>query len=580
MTARTAVLSAGQLAQLAEHGEERRAEVGDVLFRVGDRRYPLIAIIEGEAAVLDQTGAEINRHGPFGFLGESNLLSGQTVFLTAVVTEPMRYIAVEREELRALLFEDTALSDLLLWTFMARREGLQAREGVGLEIVGPHSSGATRQLVEYARRNRLPFTWLDTDSSEHAEALAQIAELADDEIPLVRIPGGSELRNPSAGEVSRALGIGLDLDQAETVDLLVVGGGPAGLGAAVYGASEGLDTLVVEGSALGGQAGTSRRIENYLGFPAGISGSELTVRAVSQARKFGARMATPYRAVALEPGPEHHLVRLESGQEMRARAVVLATGAEYRRLPIPEIESYEGISIFYAAGPQEARRCSATRVGVVGGGNSAAQAAIWLARGGAIVTLFHRRADLTRDDVGLPDPRPRARRRPRPRTQRDRRAPRRRRPARGGDAPGRRAGPLSSLFLFLGAAPSTDWLGGAVALDDDGFVLTGQQAGAEGILETSVPGVFAVGDVRSGSLKRCATAVGEGAMVVRFVHERFSADVVEPRPPSAADTARKRPGLRRGWAASQPSSVAGPPTSADPQVSLRALQLPPRFADL
>ena len=164
------MLSEGQLAMLAEHGEERRAEVGDVLFRVGDRRYPLIAIIEGEAAVLDQTGAEINRHGPGGFLGESNLLSGQTVFLTAVVTEPLRYIAVEREELRTLLFEDSALSDLLLWTFMARREGLQARDGVGVEIVGPHSSEATRRLVEFARRNRLPFTWLDTDRPEHAEA--------------------------------------------------------------------------------------------------------------------------------------------------------------------------------------------------------------------------------------------------------------------------------------------------------------------------------------------------------------------------------------------------------------------------
>ena len=530
MAARTARLSEGQLALLAEHGEERRAEIGDVLFRVGDLRYPLIAIIEGEAAVLDQTGAEIIRHGAFGFLGESNLLSGQTVFLTAVVTEPMRYIAVEREELRALMFEDTALSDLLLWTFNARREGLQARAGVGVEIVGPHSSEATRQLVEFARRNRLPFTWLDPDRSEHADALSQLAGLADDEIPLVRLPGGLELRNPSAGEVSRALGIGLDLNQAETVDLLVVGGGPAGLGAAVYGASEGLDTLVVEGSALGGQAGTSRRIENYLGFPAGISGSELTVRAVSQARKFGARTATPYRAVALEPGADHHLVRLESGQEMRARAVVLATGAEYRRLPIPGIESYEGVSIFYAAGPQEAQSCGATRVGVVGGGNSAAQAAIWLARGGALVTLFHRRADLseTMSDYLIHDL------------------------VRAGvlirrhseiaaldgadgqlEAATLRDGErisLSYLFLFLGAAPCTDWLGGTLALDDDGFVLTGLPAGAAGILETSVPGVFAVGDVRSGSVKRCATAVGEGAMVVRFVHERFSSEVVGASP--------------------------------------------------
>ncbi len=498
-----------------------------MLFRVGDERYPLIAIIEGEAAVLDQTGAEIIRHGAFGFLGESNLLSGQTVFLTAVVTEPMRYIAVEREELRALMFEDSALSDLLLWTFNARREGLQKRIGVGFEIVGPHSSDATRRLVEYARRNRLPFTWLDPDRPEDAEALAQLAGLADDEIPLVRLTGGPELRNPSAGELSRALGIGLELDQTEMVDLLVVGGGPAGLGVAVYGASEGLETLVVEGSALGGQAGTSRRIENYLGFPAGISGSELTVRAVGQARKFGARTATPYRAVALEPGAEHHLVRLEGGHEIRARAVVLATGAEYRRLPVPEIESYEGVSIFYAAGPQEAQRCGATRVGVVGGGNSAAQAAIWLASGGALVTLFHRRADLseTMSDYLIHDL------------------------ERAGVAvrghseiaalhgvdgqleaatlkDGERV-PLSALFLFLGAAPNTDWLGSTVALDTDGFVVTGSQAGAEGILETSVPGVFAVGDVRSGSVKRCAAAVGEGAMVVRFIHEHFSANGIK-----------------------------------------------------
>ena len=220
------MLSEGQLAMLAGHGEERRAEVGDVLFRVGDRRYPLIAIIEGEAAVLDQTGAEINRHGPGGFLGESSLLTGQTVFFTAVVTEPMRYIAVEREELRALLFEDSALSDLLLWTFIARREGLQARAGVGFEIVGPQSSDATRQLVEFARRNRLPFTWLDTDRPEQAEALAQIPGLADNGIPLVRLPGGPELRNPSAGEVSRALGMGSSSSESETVDLLVGGGGP------------------------------------------------------------------------------------------------------------------------------------------------------------------------------------------------------------------------------------------------------------------------------------------------------------------------------------------------------------------
>jgi thioredoxin reductase (NADPH) len=528
------VLSEGQLALLAEHGEERRADVGDILFQIGDLRYPLIAIIEGEAAILDQSGVEVIRHHAGGFLGETNLLSGQTVFLTAVVTEPMRYIAVEREELRKLLFEESALSDLMLSVFMSRREALQARDGVGVDILGPQSSAATRNLADWARRNRVPFTWLDTDRPEHEGATAEIAGLAADEIPLVRLPGGTELRNPSAGEMSRALGIGLDLDQTETVDLLVVGGGPAGLGAAVYGASEGLNTLVLEGSALGGQAGTSRRIENYLGFPAGIGGGELTVRAISQARKFGARTATPYRAVALEPGPEHHIVRLDGGQEMRARAVVLATGAEYRRLPVSGIDSFEGVSIFYAAGPEEARRCAATRVGVVGGGNSAAQAAIWLARGGGLVTLFHRRADLreTMSDYLIHDLE-RADVQVRGRSEIVE--------LHGADGEleavtlndGDRV-PLSYLFLFLGAEPCTGWLGGTLALDDDGFVLTGSKANAEGILETSVPGVFAVGDVRSGSVKRCATAVGEGAMVVRFVHERFSA--ATPVAPVASTT--------------------------------------------
>ena len=303
---------------------------------------------------------------------------------------------------------------------------------------------------------------------------------------------------------------------------MIVGGGPAGLGAAVYGASEGLDTLIIESTVLGGQAGVSRRIENYLGFPAGISGGELTTRAVTQARKFGARMATPYRALALEPGTDRHIVRLDGGEEIAARAVVLATGAEYRRLPVADLEDYEGISVFYAAGPPEAQRCGATRVAVVGGGNSAAQAAIWLSRGGALVTLLHRRADLreTMSDYLIGD------------LERHGIAVRDRSEIaalHGSDgqleAVTLRDGeqlPLSYLFLFLGASPCTDWLGSAVARDEKGFVLTGAAAGAAEALETSVPGVYAAGDARSGSLKRCATAVGEGATVVRLVHDRLS----------------------------------------------------------
>jgi thioredoxin reductase (NADPH) len=506
------ILSASQLAMLAEHGEERQAAVGDVLFKVGDRRYPFIAIIEGEAAVMDGAGNEIVRHGPSGFLGEVNLLSGQTVFLTAVVTKPMRYIAVDRDELRPLLFEDGPLGDLLLSTFVARREALQQFDGIGVEIVGPRSSEQTRAMVDFARSYRLPYTWRETEAPDDS----------DGDLPLVRLPGGQELHGPSTGQVSRALGIGLELAPREEVDLVVVGGGPAGLAAAVYGASEGLDTLVIDSTALGGQAGTSRRIENYLGFPAGISGSELTSRAVTQARKFGARTATPYRALSLEVGDERHVVHLEEGRDIAARAVLLATGAQYRRLQCDDLGDYEGVSVFYAAGPPEAQLCGARRVGVVGGGNSAGQAAVWLARGGALVTLLHRRSDLRetmsdylvreleRYGVAVRDRSEIAR-------------------LHGADglleAATMRDGErldFSFLFFFLGALPCTEWLGDVVARDDKGFVLTGAGAGADFLLETSVPGIFAAGDVRSDSTKRCATAVGEGAMAVQLVHQRLA----------------------------------------------------------
>ncbi len=515
-------LSGSQLATLAELGEERSAAVGDVLFRVGDRRYPFVAILEGEVAILDSTGKEIIRHGASGFLGEMNLLSGQTVFLTAIVTRALRYIAVDRDALRPLLFDDGPLSDLLLSTFIARREALQQVEGIGIEIVGPHSSEATMQMVEFARSNRLPYTWRDPERGDDPSAAALIAGLDASSLPLVRLPGDTELRGPSAGQVSRALGIGRELEPREEVDLVIVGGGPAGLAAAVYGASEGLETLVVESSALGGQAGTSRRIENYLGFPAGITGTELTSRAVVQARKFQARTATPYRALSLEPGEERHLVRLEEGHEIAARSVLLATGAQYRRLPVDRLASYEGVSIFYAAGPPEAQLCGASRVAVIGGGNSAGQAAVWLARGGALVTLLHRRADLreTMSDYLVHE------------LERYGVAVRDRSEVaelHGGngqlEAVTLKTGEqlsFSFLFLFLGALPCTEWLGDVVARDENGFILTGAAADNDDLLETSVSGVFAAGDVRSGSTKRCATAVGEGAMAVQFVHGRLA----------------------------------------------------------
>jgi thioredoxin reductase (NADPH) len=504
-------LSSSQLAALAAIGEERSAPVGELLYQVGDRTYPFIAILEGEVAIIDAAGNELVRHGPSSFLGELNLLSGQTVFINALVTEPLRYIAVERGALRSLLNEDGPLSDLVLATFISRREALQTAEGIGIEIVGPHDSEPTMRMLEFARANRLPYTW---DDAAPADGGA---------LPLIRLPGGGELHGPTTGQVLRALGIGLELAPREEVDLLIVGAGPAGLAAAVYGASEGLDTLAIESTALGGQAGSSRRIENYLGFPAGITGTELTSRAVTQARKFNARTATPYRALSLAPGSSRHLVRLEDDREVAARAVLLATGAQYRRLPVDRLAEFEGMTVFYSAGAPEAQLCAGSRVAIVGGGNSAGQAAVWLARGGALVTLLHRRAELREtmsdylihelDRYGV--------------AVRDRSEIAALHGEDGRLATVTLAGgdqlPLSFMFLFLGAVPCTEWLDEAVARDDNGFILTGPAANVDNLLETDVPGVFAAGDVRSGSTKRCATAVGEGAMAVQFVHAHLAA---------------------------------------------------------
>jgi thioredoxin reductase (NADPH) len=510
---------------LARHGVERTAPVGERLYEIGDSSYPFIAILDGEAAVLDGAGNEIVRHGPSGFLGELNLLSGQTVFVTAVVTQPLRYIAIEREQLRELLFDDPSLSDLLLTAFVERRELLQQRHGVGIEIIGPHNSPDTRRLVDFARQQRLPHSWVNP--GENADAAALLGELSAARIPVVRIPGARVLHNPSNGELSRALGIGLALAPREEVDLVIVGGGPAGLAAAVYGASEGLDTLIIESTVLGGQAGASRRIENYLGFPAGISGNELTSRAITQARKFGARVASPYRAVALEPGEERHVVRLEDGIEIAARAVLLATGADYRRLPVAGLQEYEGVSAFYAAGPLEGQLCGGRRVAVVGGGNSAGQAAVWLARGGALVTLLHRRAELAEtmshylidelDRYGV--------------SVRDRSEITELHGASGQlDAVTLSDGaslPFSYVFFFLGAEPCTTWLDDVLERDSRGFILTGANDG--GRLETSVRGIYAAGDARAGSMKRCASAVGEGATVVSLVHEQLAAATARAR---------------------------------------------------
>ncbi|HEX4692672.1 MAG TPA: FAD-dependent oxidoreductase, partial [Solirubrobacteraceae bacterium] len=420
--------------------------------------------------------------------------------------------------------------------FIARREALQGVHGIGFEVLGPHSSQATLRIVEFARSNRLPFTWRDPEQADDEAAAVLVAGLDPADVPLVRLPGGVELRGPSTGELSRALGVGRELAPREQVDLVVIGAGPAGLAAAVYGASEGLETLVVESTALGGQAGSSRRIENYLGFPAGISGAELADRATIQAEKFGAHITVPVAATALDERDGRHLLRLDDGAAVAASVVVIATGVRYRRLDLPRLEEFEAHSIFYAATPMEARLCAGDPVAVVGGGNSGGQAALFLSRHAAHVRLLVRERELSEHmSRYLAD-----------RIERD--------PSievflhsevceligehaleaiavadqLTGD---RKQVPARALFVFIGAEPHTRWLDGRLALDTGGYVLTGPAAArARGdgreplLLETSLPGVFAVGDVRSGSAQRVAAAVGDGAVAIRLIHERLAHD--------------------------------------------------------
>ena len=503
-------LSPSQLAALAEIGEERSAPVGELLYRVGDRIYPFVAILEGEVAIIDAAGNELIRHGPSGFLGELNLLSGQTVFISALVVKPLRYIAVERDALRLLLNEDGPLSDLLLSTFISRREALQTVQGVGLEIIGPKGSEPTMRMLEFARANRLPYTWQDTTAPDRGPVRSCDCPAAE----------SCTVQPPARCCALSGSGWSSHLARRSTY----LSSAPARPGSRPRSTAppKGLTPWSSRAPRSAARPGRPRRIENYLGFPAGISGTELTSRAVTQARKFNARTATPYRALSLEPGNGRHRVRLEDNREIAARAVLLATGAQYRRLPVERLAEFEGLTVFYAAGAPEAQLCAGSRVAVVGGGNSAGQAAIWLARGGALVTLLHRRADLreTMSDYLIHDLERygvvvRDRSEIAALHGQDGRL----------EAVTLKNGeqlPFSFLFLFLGALPCTEWLDDTVRSDHNGFILTGTSANTENLLETDVPGVFAAGDVRSGSTKRCATAVGEGAMAVHFVHAHLA----------------------------------------------------------
>jgi thioredoxin reductase (NADPH) len=532
-------LTEDQFARLTAYGVAQEVRSRDVVFRPGDPAYDLIVIEAGWIEIVSPpTGEEpeavVAMYGPGGFLGELNLLTGQTAYLTARVTEAGRIHRISHERFRQLMADDPEISDVLLRTFLARRDLLRDSPAArGIEIVGSGISAAALALRTYAARQRLPHLWLDADSVA-GRAVMRLAPLAAAELPAVVTPD-RVLRRASPADLADALGLSYRRTAGKVADLTIIGSGPAGLAAAVYGASEGLDTLLLDAVGVGGQAAASSRIENYLGFPSGLSGHELTQRAALQALKFGAQLFSPCRVTALDTGAEHLRVDLADGTGISTRAVLIATGARYRALPLPRWAEFEGAGIYYAATEIEARACGTHPVTVVGGANSAGQAALYLASRGSQVTLSIRGQDaaagmssyllnrlyahpgvsvrlstevtglagsMALESLTLTDT----------------------------TSLSSAEQPCRGLFCFIGAEPATTWLHG-VTLDRSGYICTDVHLDPNELgptwtalgrrplpFETSVPAVFAAGDVRHGSMKRVAAAVGEGASSVRSMH--------------------------------------------------------------
>jgi thioredoxin reductase (NADPH) len=543
-------LDEAQLATMADVGRTEPISAGQTLFSPGDLDYELIVVLSGCIEILDDADTPQERllvsYGARQFAGELNLITAEPALLTGRVTAPGEAIFIDREGLRTVVSRDSRLGDMVMNALVARRAVLIEAES-GARLIGSGGDPATRELREFLTRNRVPHRFVDLDRDESVAQSPDGRPLAAGDLPML-VSGQKVLTAPTILEAANALNLRAPNKTAKMAwDTLIIGGGPGGLGAAVYAATEGLATILVDSVALGGQASTSSRIENYLGFPAGISGSDLAERAIAQARRFGLRTAVPERAERLRVEEGRYVVELDSGDELAARTVVLATGASYRQLPVDGCERLNGAGVFYAATLVEARMCGSESVAVVGGGNSAGQAAIFLSgtvervslllRGGElgasmsnylveqiesidnIDVLLHTEVREIAGDTELTA------------IVVEEKA--------GG---GRREQAVGGLFIFIGADPCTEWLDGALAKDDDGFLLTGSELEVAHLdadtglggrpalpLETSLPGVFAVGDGRSGSIKRVASAVGEGSMAVRVIHQYLALQGQQPQ---------------------------------------------------
>jgi thioredoxin reductase (NADPH) len=522
-------LTAEQIARVEPFGQIEDYPAGAELFRRGERSVDFYVVVTGAIEIVDPAGPDgetvIHVHGERQFTGELDLFNNRAILVSGRVGEPSRIIRVPRAAFRRLIDSEPDIGEVVMRAFILRRVGLMRYAQGGVVMVGTAQDGDTLRIQRFLARNGYPHRVLDGDDKE-ARSLMRRCDAEDAALPLVILPDDTPLHNPPTAALADALGLTEPFDPDHVYDLAVLGAGPAGLAAGVYGASEGLDTIVIEGMAPGGQAGTSSRIENYLGFPTGITGQALAGRAQVQAQKFGARLAISRAAAALECDGRPLRIRLDDGQSVAAHAVVIATGARYRRLDVPDYDRFEGQGIHYAATFIEGHLCARQEVIVVGGGNSAGQAAVFLSQQAAHVHLMVRGDGLaeTMSDYLIQridsSPRITLHRRTRITALEGGRYLERVTWTDGDGASETR--PIGNIFVMIGAEPNTQWLNGCIPLDNRGFIRTGR--GCEGgaaasPYETSAPGVFAVGDVRAGSTKRVASGVGEGSVVVSAVHD-------------------------------------------------------------
>ena len=533
-------LTQAQIDRIATVGHLRQVRVGETLFDAGDQNTTFFVVMKGTIEVVRPIAdgeMPVIVHGEGNFTGEINMLSARRSLTRARVTTEGSVIAVDRDDLRTLVQRDSELSEILMRAFILRRVALLSQGGGDLILLGSRHSADTLRIKEFLTRNGQPFSYEDVESEAGVQGMLDRFHIGVSEVPVVLCQEGHILRNPSTASLASALGLSGSLDPKAVRDLVIIGGGPAGLAAAVYAASEGLDVLVLESNAPGGQAGTSSRIENYLGFPTGISGQALAGRARTQAEKFGAEVDVGRRAVRLDCDARPYQVHLDDGQSVRTRAIVIATGARYRKPALAELSRFESVGIYYGATHLEGQFCKGEEIAIVGGGNSAGQAAVFLSQIASRVHMLVRSGGLADSmsryliqriensaNIDL-----------RTRTEIDRLEGTdwlERIRWRHIDSDQTETRVIRSVFLMTGADPNTGWLKGCVRLDDKGFVKAGVDLSPEDLLEghwsptrrpflmeTSIPGVFAVGDVRSESVKRVASAVGEGSICVQLVHK-------------------------------------------------------------